>query len=68
VSFGRELFGYDDVTCSYSVDSVFTEGILMKFIAQLALLGISAYFLISAIGWGWLLFGLLILGLASLAK
>ncbi|MFS2003810.1 hypothetical protein ACEN9F_09310 [Duganella sp. CT11-25] len=40
----------------------------MKFLAQLALFGIGAYFLISAIGFGWLLFGLLILVLVGLAK
>ena len=46
----------------------FAEGALMKFLAQLILLGIGGYFLISAVGFGWLFFGLLILVLVSLAK
>jgi hypothetical protein len=40
----------------------------MKFIAQLTLFCISAYFLISAVGIGWLLFGLAVLALANLGK
>lgn len=40
----------------------------MKFLAQLALLGIGGYFLISAVGFGWLFFGLIVLVLVGLAK
>lgn len=40
----------------------------MKIIAQLTLFCIGGYFLISAVGIGWLLFGLAVLALANLGK
>lgn len=40
----------------------------MKFISQLILFGILAYFLVSAIGFWWLMFGAIILFLANISK
>jgi hypothetical protein len=40
----------------------------MKFIAQFALFCMAAYFLISAVGFWWLMFGLLVMALVHLSK